>query len=120
MTLIKQKGAYFTDVYHKSDADEMNISLNERDKLNINIRLEGIVIFGGFNSLDIATNRVLFLVIGSNPVILTEIQTKGKGPDPRGFHTAIYLKHLGYLAIHGGRNDANFARNGEISYNDMA
>lgn len=118
--LMKKRGTKFSDPYHKADVEDTHISLNDKDKLNIEVFMEGILIFGGFNSLDKATNRVLFLHLGSNPVTLSEIFPKGEPPSPRGYHNMVYLKHLGYLVIYGGRNDANFAKRGLISLSDMA
>ena len=48
--LMKKRGTKFSDPYHKADVEDTHISLNDKDKLNIEVFMEGILIFGGFNS----------------------------------------------------------------------
>lgn len=120
MNVVKKHGTTFTDIYHKVEGEEPINSFDTRDKLNINIKNEGIMMFGGFNSLDKATNRLLHQQVGSSPVVFSEIHAKGRAPVPRGFHTTTLLNHLGYLCIMGGRNDALYQNTKNISLNDMA
>ena len=66
----------------------------------------GLYIFGGktkeFNGL---TNNLWILLLGQEPLQWIKAETKGIQPLPRYYHSMNYFEKLGYIIIHGGRND---------------
>ena len=73
---------------------------------NIKIKQKGLYIFGGktkeYGGL---TNDLWILIMGKNPFSWMKVNTLGKPPSPRYFHTLDYYEKGNYLIVHGGRND---------------
>jgi N-acetylneuraminic acid mutarotase len=73
---------------------------------DIKIKQKGLYIFGGktkeYGGL---TNDLWILIMGKNPFSWMKVNTLGKPPSPRYFHSMDYYEKGNYLIIHGGRND---------------
>jgi hypothetical protein len=78
------------------------IEINSDNK----IKQKGLYIFGGktkeYGGL---TNDLWILIMGKNPFSWMKVNTLGKPPSPRYFHSMDYYEKGNYLIIHGGRND---------------
>ena len=78
------------------------IEINTNNK----IKQKGLYIFGGktkeYGGL---TNDLWILIMGKNPFSWMKVNTLGKPPSPRYFHTMDYYEKGNYLIVHGGRND---------------
>ena len=79
--------------------------LEKQNMHNFNkIKEKGLYIFGGKTDTGLS-NELWILLFGIKPLNWIKIESKGKPPDPRCFHTMDYFEKGNYLIIHGGRND---------------
>ena len=73
---------------------------------NNKIKYKGLYIFGGKTKEDNGlTNDLWVLVMGQKPLVWNKVNTLGKPPSPRYFHSMDFYEKANYLIIHGGRND---------------
>jgi len=77
---------------------------NVESKNSLNIKYEGIYIFGGLDENYKETNNLFILHCFRNPLILLEPKISGKPPSPRQMATMNYNKILNYITIYGGKN----------------
>jgi N-acetylneuraminic acid mutarotase len=70
-----------------------------------NIKKKGLFIFGGKSNEDGLSNQLWILIMGKKPLDWIKVETKGKPPIPRYFHTMNFYERGNYVIIHGGRND---------------
>ena len=76
-----------------------------RKSRNVKVSKEGLYIFGGKSNSGTAENQVRVVRIGQKPIIVEEVQTKGKLPVARESHLMQYYIELNSLIIYGGKND---------------
>ena len=70
------------------------------------IKQKGLYIFGGKTKEDNGlTNDLWVLVMGQKPFFWNKVNTLGKPPSPRYFHSMDFYEKANYLIVHGGRND---------------
>ena len=77
---------------------------NVESKNSLNIKYEGIYIFGGLDENYKETNTLFILHCFRNPLVLLEPKIKGKPPSPRQMATMNYNKILNYIIVYGGKN----------------
>ena len=71
-----------------------------------NIKKKGLFVFGGKSSEDGGlSNQLWILLMGRKPLDWIKVDTKGKSPIPRYFHSMNFYERGNYVIIHGGRND---------------
>ena len=94
------------NIYKKdSKIGEDNIYMqNVESKNSLNIKYEGIYIFGGLDENFKETNNLFILHCFRNPLVLLEPKISGKPPSPRQMATMNYNKILNYITIYGGKN----------------
>ena len=79
------------------------------------IKKKGLFIFGGKSSEDGGlSNQLCILIMGKKPLDWIKVDTKGKAPLPRYFHSMNFYERGNYVIIHGGRNDS-FSSNGALN-----
>ena len=70
------------------------------------IKEKGLYIFGGKTQEEGGlSNELWILLFGQKPLSWLKINTNGKSPTPRYFHSMDYYEKGNYIIIHGGRND---------------
>ena len=79
-----------------------------------NIKKKGLFVFGGKSHEDGLSNQLWILIMGKKPLEWINIETKGKPPVPRYFHTMNFYERGNYIIIHGGRNDI-FSENSALN-----
>lgn len=92
---------------YKKDAkiSEDNIYMqNVESKNSLNIKYEGIYIFGGLDENYKETNNLFILHCFRNPLVLLEPKISGKPPSPRQMATMNYNKILNYITLYGGKS----------------
>ena len=72
---------------------------------NSKIKTNGIYIFGGKYKDEGLSNDLYILIFGKNYLEWKKINTIGKKPLPRFFHSMNYYEKENFIIIHGGRND---------------
>ena len=101
--VIKSRAVLYHNEFNVYKIPEGNINKNVKNKPKI----EGIYIFGGINNSDNINNNYfkdLFVIkIGSKPVDIFKIPTKGKMPLPRVDFSMSYYNYLNFLVIYGGK-----------------
>ena len=70
-----------------------------------NIKKKGLFVFGGKSNEDGLSNQLWILLMGKKPIEWIKVDTKGKPPIARYFHTMNFYERGNYVIIHGGRND---------------
>ena len=70
-----------------------------------NIKKKGLFVFGGKSNEDGLSNQLWILLMGKKPLEWIKVDTKGKPPIARYFHTMNFYERGNYVIIHGGRND---------------
>ena len=70
-----------------------------------NIKKKGLFVFGGKSNEDGLSNQLWILLMGKKPLEWLKVDTKGKPPIARYFHTMNFYERGNYVIIHGGRND---------------
>jgi len=70
-----------------------------------NIKKKGLFVFGGKSNEDGLSNQLWTLLMGKKPLEWIKVDTKGKPPIARYFHTMNFYERGNYVIIHGGRND---------------
>ena len=75
------------------------------DKRPNNIKEKGLYIFGGVTYNGKLSNVVYNLTLGMSNPEWKVVQTKGKAPLARYFHSMNYYEKGNFIIIHGGRND---------------
>ena len=70
-----------------------------------NIKKKGLFVFGGKSNEDGLSNQLWILLMGKKPLEWIKVDTKGKSPVPRYFHTMNFYERGNYIIMHGGRND---------------
>ena len=70
-----------------------------------NIKKKGLFVFGGKSNEDRLSNQLWILLMGKKPLEWIKVDTKGKPPIARYFHTMNFYERGNYVIIHGGRND---------------
>ena len=70
-----------------------------------NIKKKGLFVFGGKTNEDGLSNQLWILLMGKKPLEWLKVDTKGKPPIARYFHTMNFYERGNYVIIHGGRND---------------
>ena len=78
----------------------------QRRNFNL-IKEKGVYIFGGKSNDNIINNEVYLVRIGKKPLEIVKLDTNGKPPVPRYFHTANFYEAGNFLIVYGGRNDNN-------------
>lgn len=66
---------------------------------------KGIYVFGGHQKDNGITNDTYILFIGKSILEWKKIETSGKRPLPRYFHSMNFYEKGNFIIIHGGRND---------------
>ena len=80
-----------------------------------NIKKKGLFVFGGKSSEDGGlSNQLWILIMGKKPLDWIKIDTKGKAPIPRYFHSMNFYERGNYVILHGGRNDT-FSENSALN-----
>lgn len=94
------------NIYKKDiKINEDNIFMPNIDSKNsLNIKYEGIYIFGGLDENYKETNNLFILHCFRNPLVLLEPKISGRPPAPRQMATMNYNKILNYITIYGGKN----------------
>ena len=87
----------------KLGEDNMYIQ-NVDSKNSLNIKYEGIYIFGGLDENYKETNTLFILHCFRNPLVLLEPKISGKPPSPRQMATMNYNNILNYIIVYGGKN----------------
>ena len=70
-----------------------------------NIKKKGLFVFGGKSNEDGLSNQLWILLMGKKPLEWIKVDTKGKPPIARYFHSMNFYERGNYVIIHGGRND---------------
>ena len=79
------------------------------------IKKKGLFVFGGKSSEDGGlSNQLWILNMGKKPLDWIKVDTKGKAPIPRYFHSMNFYERGNYIIIHGGRNDS-FSANSALN-----
>ena len=79
------------------------------------IKKKGLFVFGGKSSEDGGiSNQLWILIMGKKPLDWIKVDTKGKDPVPRYFHSMNFYERGNYVIIHGGRNDS-FSENSALN-----
>ena len=79
------------------------------------IKKKGLFVFGGKSSEDGGlSNQLWILNMGKKPLDWIKVDTKGKAPIPRYFHSMNFYERGNYIIIHGGRNDS-FSSNSALN-----
>ena len=79
------------------------------------IKKKGLFVFGGKSSEDGGiSNQLWILIMGKKPLDWIKVDTKGKAPVPRYFHSMNFYERGNYVIIHGGRNDS-FSENSALN-----
>ena len=79
------------------------------------IKKKGLFVFGGKSSEDGGlSNQLWILNMGKKPLDWIKLDTKGKAPIPRYFHSMNFYERGNYIIIHGGRNDS-FSSNSALN-----
>ncbi len=78
----------------------------QRRNLNL-IKEKGIYMFGGKSNDNILNNDIYLVKVGRRPLEIQKLDTSGKPPAPRYFHTSNFYEPGNYMIIYGGRNDAH-------------
>lgn len=66
----------------------------------------GIYVFGGYEKDNGITNDTYIFFMGKTELEWKKIETIGKKPLPRYFHSTSFYEKGNFIIIHGGRNDA--------------
>ena len=70
-----------------------------------NLKKKGLFVFGGKTNEDGLSNQLWILLMGKKPLEWIKVDTKGKSPVARYFHTMNFYERGNYVIMHGGRND---------------
>ena len=80
-----------------------------------NIKKKGLFVFGGKSTEDGGlSNQLWILTMGRKPLDWIKVDTKGKSPIPRYFHSMNFYERGNYVIMHGGRNDT-FSENSALN-----
>lgn len=82
-----------------------NISLFHESQNDVLIRVQGMYVFGGYDSNYNASDKVYVLQTGKRPLVWTKPDISGIGPSPRYYHSMLYIEKANSLVVFGGRND---------------
>ena len=66
---------------------------------------KGLYIYGGKTKDDKISSELYLLIIGKSTLEWKIIETQGKRPPPRYFHSMNFYEKGNFLIVHGGRND---------------
>ncbi len=74
-------------------------------KIDDQIKERGLYVFGGKNKEEGMSNILYMLNLGRDMLHWKKVETYGKRPCPRYFHTMNFYERGNFIIIHGGRND---------------
>jgi hypothetical protein len=108
-----------TAVVSDKDAVFNKRKVTELSYAHLKPEIEGLVIFGGRDGDNQITNTVKILNIDGRNAKWTYPNCKGKAPEPRMNHSAIYYSQFCMLVIYGGRNDHMINTKFELALSDV-
>lgn len=77
----------------------------------------GVYVFGGIAKDNVLSNQIYILSIGKPVLEWKSVETNGKKPLPRYFHSMNFYEKGNFLIIHGGRND-HMGQSSSFALND--
>lgn len=113
MVFVHNNGDVYQSVNRLIDRKS---NLEKKKKLNLN----GLLIFGGFGP-DFSPRGELFHLSfeGNKFYSVSKLLTRGKQPEPRGFHIMEFLEEKGMIVMHGGINNICYREKGDFSLNEL-
>ena len=79
--------------------------LGNKAKSLIRPKIEGIYVFGGVDRDGNYNNNLWVIRVGTKPVDIINLKTKGEPPSPRMSCGMCFIREINLLVVHGGKNN---------------